>query len=73
METADGSGPDITVRLGSDFRGFATDLVFGIVIVGQILNFGHRQKSQMAATDGQAQNRLFIQKSIENPSGAGPG
>ena len=26
VETADGSGPDITVRLGSDFRGFATDL-----------------------------------------------
>jgi len=27
LETVDGSGPDITVRLGSDFRGFATDLV----------------------------------------------
>jgi LCP family protein required for cell wall assembly len=26
VETADGGGPDITVRLGSDFRGFATDL-----------------------------------------------
>jgi LCP family protein required for cell wall assembly len=26
LETADGSGPDITVRVGSDFKGFATDL-----------------------------------------------
>jgi LCP family protein required for cell wall assembly len=26
VETADGSGPDITVRVGSDFKGFATDL-----------------------------------------------
>ena len=25
IETGDGSGPDITVRLGSDFKGFATD------------------------------------------------
>jgi LCP family protein required for cell wall assembly len=25
IETADGTGPDITVRVGSDFRGFATD------------------------------------------------
>jgi len=25
IETGDGSGPDITVRLGADFRGFATD------------------------------------------------
>jgi len=26
IETADGAGPDITVRIGSDFRGFATDV-----------------------------------------------
>jgi polyisoprenyl-teichoic acid--peptidoglycan teichoic acid transferase len=26
LETADGAGPDITVRVGSDFKGFATDL-----------------------------------------------
>jgi LCP family protein required for cell wall assembly len=25
IETADGTGPDITVRVGADFRGFATD------------------------------------------------
>jgi hypothetical protein len=25
IETADGGGPDITVRIGSDFKGFATD------------------------------------------------
>ena len=25
IETADGAGPDITVRVGADFRGFATD------------------------------------------------
>jgi LCP family protein required for cell wall assembly len=25
IETSDGAGPDITVRIGSDFRGFATD------------------------------------------------
>ena len=27
IETGEGSGPDITVRLGADFRGFATDRV----------------------------------------------
>ncbi len=26
IETAEGSGPDITVRIGADFKGFATDL-----------------------------------------------
>ena len=46
---------------------FAPDLVGGVVQVGEVLDFGDGQQARRAGTQGQAEDRLFVEKGVENP------
>ena len=42
-------------------------LVLGVVQVGQELDLGHRDKAVLRHADGEAQDRLFVEKRVDHP------
>ena len=63
----------LTIGKKRQCRRLAAQLIFGVVQIGQKLNFGHRDKTVMRHADGKAQNRLLVQQCVDHPAGAKAG
>ncbi len=48
-------------------RRLAAQLVFGIVQIGEELDFRHRHEAVLRHADGQPEDRLFIQQRVDHP------
>ena len=52
-------------------RGFAANLVLGVVVVGEVLNFRHRKKAQLRRADCHAENALLVEQRVEHAPAPG--
>ncbi len=50
-------------------RGFAANLVLGVVVVGQILDLRYRQEAELRRADGHAEDALLVEQGVEDPAG----
>mmetsp|Transcript_22394 Transcript_22394/g.35956 ORF Transcript_22394/g.35956 Transcript_22394/m.35956 type:complete len:437 (-) Transcript_22394:1972-3282(-) len=57
----------LPVRKEGQRRRLPTQLIFGIVQIGEELNFGHGNEPVMGHADGQTQNALLIQQRVDDP------
>src|SRR5215213_4190937 len=60
----------LPIREERQGRGLASELILGIVQVGQVLDLGNRKQAGDAATERDAEDGLLVEKRVEHPSGA---
>ena len=61
---------ELTAREEGEGRRFATELVLGVVQVGQELDLGNGEEAHLSCADGEAEDGLLVEERVEDASGA---